>query len=351
MVYLTKKIMIHRSKTYLSGLLMLIGLTSYAQNNLDNYKNSIDTRVRVIIDNDFGGDPDGLFQLAHHLLSPTVEIKGIIGSIQYKDGFYGYPGNVTYSCKMANELLVAMQLNEKYKIFAGGNSRLKNTITPIESEGAKIIIHEALMDDRQKPLFVVCGAGLTNIASAYLIEPKIANRITLVWIGGTEYDDLASPPPGATKKWEYNTGIDIKACQVIFNDSEIPIWQVPRNAYRQALISYSEILYKLNDKGQTGKFLISRLDDLMKRANRGLGEAYVLGDSPLVLLTALQSSWEVDPSSSEYVIKSAPRINELGIFEENQSGRNIRVYNDLDCRLMFEDFFAKLALNNGQLVK
>lgn len=29
-------------------------------------------RMRVIIDNDFSGDPDGLFQLAHHLLSPSV---------------------------------------------------------------------------------------------------------------------------------------------------------------------------------------------------------------------------------------------------------------------------------------
>jgi hypothetical protein len=32
-------------------------------------------RQRIIIDNDFGGDPDGLFQLAHHLASPSVEIS------------------------------------------------------------------------------------------------------------------------------------------------------------------------------------------------------------------------------------------------------------------------------------
>ena len=75
-----------------------------------------------------------------------------------------------------------------------------------------------------------------------------------------------------------------------------------------------------------------------------LGETYILGDSPLVLLTALQSSFEADPSSSEYVIKMAPVINEYGAYEFNNNGRNIRVYSRLDIPLMFNDFFAKLEL-------
>ena len=35
--------------------------------------------ARVIVDNDFAGDPDGLFQLAHHLLCTSVDIPIIIG--------------------------------------------------------------------------------------------------------------------------------------------------------------------------------------------------------------------------------------------------------------------------------
>lgn len=37
-------------------------------------------RMRVIVDNDFSGDPDGLFQLVHLLLSPSVEVRALIGS-------------------------------------------------------------------------------------------------------------------------------------------------------------------------------------------------------------------------------------------------------------------------------
>jgi hypothetical protein len=48
--------------------------------------------MRVIVDNDFSGDPDGLFQMAHLLLSPSVDIRGIIGShLSVKDGLILLP--------------------------------------------------------------------------------------------------------------------------------------------------------------------------------------------------------------------------------------------------------------------
>lgn len=327
----------------LIGLILLQGFSFYAQNDSVYYNETVKPRIRVIIDNDFGGDPDGLFQLAHHILSPSVEIKGIIGSQHYKAGFYGSPGTATYACTQANELLTTMQLTAKIPVFEGGANGLLDIKTPIVSDGAKAIVQEAMREDTKMPLYVVCGAGLTNIASAYLMEPKIAKKIILIWIGGPEYQGLAIPPPKG-QKLEYNLGIDIKACQVIFNVSDIPIWQVPRDAYRQALYSYPELVYKIKSNGITGKYIVEKLEDLMKRAKRSLGEAYVLGDSPLVLLTALQTSWETDPASCKYVMKSAPGISNSGLYEETSEGRKIRVYTNLDTRLMLEDFVAKLAL-------
>jgi purine nucleosidase len=82
------------------------------------------------------------------------------------------------------------------------------------------------------------------------------------------------------------------------------------------------------------------------QTKRSISEASVLGDNPLVVLTALQSSWEVDPSSSRYVTKKAPTITDSGLYDETSENRNIRVYTNLDTRLMIEDFIAKLALMN-----
>ena len=91
---------------------------------------------------------------------------------------------------------------------------------------------------------------------------------------------------------------------------------------------------------------IERVMKTVAKWNLSIGETYVIGDSPLVLLTALQSSFEADPSSSQYVLRPSPLINDQGLYEVNTSGRNIRVYTALDVHLLFEDFYSKLYLFN-----
>ena len=299
-------------------------------------------RARVIIDNDFGGDPDGLFQLAHHLLSPSVEVRGIIGSHHHPGGFYGYPGTADHAVAMANQLLGTMNLAGKIPVLKGANEPLAASNTPVPNDAVKFIVQEALREDTKTPLYLVCGAGLTDAASAWLTEPKIAGKLRLIWIGGPEYPGTP-PPPGAARV-EYNLSIDRIAAQVIFNQSDLPLWQVPRSTYRQALVSHAELKHRMNpEQNALSRFLLGRLEDLMTRAQGSLGEAYVLGDSPLVLLTALQSSWEVDPSSSSYAEVKAPRIDDTGQYADHPGGRKIRAYTAIDNRLMFEDFYAEVA--------
>ena len=330
---------------------LLTGLVATSQENQMFAADVVKPRIRVMIDNDFGGDPDGLFQLVHQVLSPSVEIRGIIGShLKPSDGFDPSDQTATNAVKAAKDLLQTMNLNEKYPFYQGSNSGLVDAKTPRLSDAAKAIVKEAMRDDTSMPLYIVCGAGLTEIASAYLMEPKISKRLTLVWIGGPEHAGLALPPPGYTRL-EYNLGIDIPAAQTIFNISDIPLWQIPRNIYRQALFSYSELLLHVKPKGMVGEYLCNKLESIMKRTqkfNLLLGETYILGDSPLVLLTALQSSFEADPSSSMYALIPAPKINELGMYEVNTAARNIRVYTNIDNRLLFSDFISKLALFNAR---
>ena len=312
-------------------------------------EDEVKPRLRVIIDNDFGGDPDGLFQLVHHLLSPSVEIRGIIGShLKPGDRFDSSKLTATHARQKIEEVLNIMNLKKTFSVFEGSNNALVDKSTPQKSAAANVIIKEAMRDDTKLPLYIVCGAGLTDLASAFLLEPKIASRLTLVWIGGPEYTDIALPPPGYSSL-EYNLGIDISAAQIIFNKSEMPIWQVPRSCYRKVLLPYSSLLLKIKNEGKIGGYLANSLQNIMKRISKfniNIGETYILGDSPLVLLTALQSSFEADPSSSQYSLRPAPLINDQGLYELNTSGRNIRVYKELDVHLLFDDFFSKLTLFN-----
>lgn len=299
-------------------------------------------RARVIVDNDFGGDPDGLFQLAHHLLSPSVDVRAVVGSPHYPAGFYGLPGSAEFACDMARQVVRLIPSARDVPVLLGSATPLKDARSPVASDGAAFIVREALRDDVRSPLYIACGAGLSTLASALLMEPRIGGRLHLVWIGGPEHAGLGVPPPNASPV-EYNLGIDRVAAQVVFDAADVPIWQVPRDAYRRALASYAELHREVRPHGPLGALLMSRLDDLLTRAGRSLGEAYVLGDSPLVLLTALQSGWEPDPSSSDYALVPRPRITDAGTYEPRPNAAPIRVYTRLDTRLMLADFYAKLA--------
>jgi len=312
-------------------------------------------RARVIIDNDLSGDPDGLVQLAHHLLSPSVEIRAIIGShLRAGDAFDPSDTTADNACRAATEVLRALGLEGTVPVVAGSNVALSDTRTPIRSAATDAIIAEAMRDDSDLPLYLACGAGLTEAASAWLLEPRIAERLTLVWIGGMEYPGLAVPPPDADPV-EYNLNIDPNAARVVFNDSALPIWQVPRDAYRQTLLSHAEMATRVRPFGEIGELLVSSIESVARMAGShglSLGETYIMGDSPLVLLTALQSAFQADPSSSEYSTVPAPRLGEDLRFDfdgerQDAGARDIRVYTRLDLRLMFEDFFAKLVLHAG----
>src|SRR5215203_5895404 len=81
--------------------------------------------VRVIIDNDFAGDPDGLVQLAHHLLSESVEVVGIIAShLPATHPFDASEHTAESGRQKVLELLDVMGINEDCRLFTGAEAAL-----------------------------------------------------------------------------------------------------------------------------------------------------------------------------------------------------------------------------------
>jgi purine nucleosidase len=305
-------------------------------------------RVRVISDNDYGGDPDGLVQLAHHLLSASVDVRLVVGGqVPTYDPSWS-PASAMESEARAREL-VQLIGREDVPIVAGSNDALSGPTEPQMTAAAEAIVQEAMRDDTEVPLFVTCGGSLTNIASAWLMEPRIAERLTLLWIGGREYDDLADPLPRALPV-EYNTSIDIVAAQVVFNTSSLVLWQVPQNVYRQVLASRAELLLRMRPQGEVGEHLFRSLDqfaDAMQAYGLPVGETFILGDSPLVLLSALHSSFSPSPSSSEWIERPRFGLLDSGHYDSTRIGPTIRIFTRLDTRLLMEDLYAKLSLHHA----
>jgi hypothetical protein len=153
---------------------------------------------RVILDNDFAGDPDGLFQLAHHVLSRSVSIPLIIGS--HLPAGFSNGHEAQDLADRALELLKVMGLDKVHHPVAGSETPITSRQVWRPSKATDAIIHEAMRDDTTEPLIYAAGAGLTELALAWLREPRIGKRIKLIWIGGKSPQDLGNPGPEPTSQ-------------------------------------------------------------------------------------------------------------------------------------------------------
>ncbi|TDF98678.1 nucleoside hydrolase [Paenibacillus piri] len=222
-------------------------------------------------------------------------------------------------------LLRLMGLEGQVRIEAGAAYAMPNEETAVDSPGARLIIEEAMKDD-DRPLHVAFFGPLTEMASALLIEPKIAERnIRVIWIGGAEY------PSGGP---EYNLSNDIHAANVIFK-SKLEVWQIPSSVYRLMAVSYVELFEKVYPLGEIGKYLVEQL--LEFNNNRKSPDEYrSLGDSPAVGVIMY-------PNCGKWTWKPAPLFDSNMNYIHTGQYRPIRVYETIDARFIHEDFFAKLT--------
>lgn len=117
------------------------------------------------------------------------------------------------------EILKILDLmKEKKEVFKGSDRFLENERTPVLSDAAHDLAARALKYSPEKPLYVVAIGAITNIASAILLEPKVAENTVVVWLGSNalHYCD--------TK--EFNLIQDIAAARVVIS-SGVPFVMLP----------------------------------------------------------------------------------------------------------------------------
>jgi Inosine-uridine preferring nucleoside hydrolase len=280
--------------------------------------------ARVIVDNDFAGDPDGLVALAHQLLSPKAQVV-LATSSALNPKFMPQNAPMTSAAEgvpLVRELIRRGRFGP-LQVLAGTEDF---SLGP--SLAAQAIVAEAMRDD-PLPLFLTCGGPLTNVAAALRLEPAIAKQMAVIWIGGGDY------PNGG---WEYNLATDLPAARAVIEGSTVPLWQVPQTAYRQMQYAIAEMTAELRPISSFSRWLYDRFTSPPDFVD--LGGTWPLGDSPLVLLTALSSE------SSRSVDRRARQIDADCKYGNEIADRTIRVYEELDARLTFADFIAKLRLHS-----
>lgn len=295
-------------------------------------------KIRLIINTDAKNEADDQFAIVHALLTPRFKIKGIIAAqFEKTASMMNRTDTMQQSYDEIQKVLSLMDLQGQVPVYKGAANALESVTEPQISEGAEAIVLEALKDD-PSPLYVVFLGPLTDMASALLMEPSIADKLTVIWIGGGHY------PEGG---WEYNLLNDINAANVVF-DSNVELWQVPHTVYTTMRVSIAELAYKVKPYGEIGSYLYQQLIDFNNWAADAFqdspwpkGEMWSLGDSPAISLL-------LDDHEYGYDIVPAPRITEDMYYVHDQKERMIRVYHYVDARFTLEDMFAKLALTYGK---
>ena len=268
-------------------------------------------RCRVVVDNDWAGDPDGLVALAHHLLSPTNRVVAVTSS--FLNPVFGELGETAArGAALARELVDLVGGPARPPVHSG--AELAFGAATSASAASAAIVAEARRDD-DLPLHLVCAGPLTNVAAALEQAPDIASRLTLVWVGGSLTD-------GA---YEYNRDTDPAAAELVLGRRELAIRQFPLETYRRCAYSVAELEHDLGGSGRVGEWLWTRFLELPLPEWVQLGGVWPLGDSPPVLVTAL------DDESSTYT--STPGATATG---------ERRVYTDVDVRLLVGDLLARL---------
>ena len=290
---------------------------------MNTFNIPIEKKPRVIINTDAKNEVDDQFAIVHTLLTESFDLKGLIAA---HFGTAKSPHTRQDSRDEIDLLLKMMALENKVRVENGADYALADEKTPVDSAGARLIIEEAMKDDN-RPLYIAFLGPLTDMASALLLEPAIAEKnITVIWIGGGKY-----PEGGA----EYNLSNDIMAANVIMK-SKLELWQVPKNVYRMMPVSYSEMMTRIYPCGELGRYLTLNVIDYNNARPGAPCEYRVLGDSPAIGLIMYDDA-------GEWEMKPAPEIGNNMKYIHTGKHRPIKVYKNIDSRFIMEDFYAKLS--------
>ena len=92
--------------------------------------------------------------------------------------------------------------------FRGSTGYLPDEKTAVDSEAARHLVELAKNYSPENPLYVVAIGAITNVASALILDPAIAENIVIVWLGGSALH--------RTDVEEFNMMQDYAAARVIF---------------------------------------------------------------------------------------------------------------------------------------
>ena len=288
--------------------------------------------IDAVLDTDTYNEIDDQFALSYMLASTErINVKAFYAapffnnrSVSPEDGMV----------KSYNEIKKLVELCGRPDMAAhtyeGSRTYLPDEHTFVDSPAARNLAELADGYTADKPLYVLAIGAITNVASALLMKPEIADKIVIVWLGGhaLEWPDTR----------EFNLIQDVAAARVVY-DSKAALVILPCMGVVSAFTTTEpELNYWFMGKNALSDYLASNTIEYMNVHSKGKCWSKVIWD-----VTAVAYLLNDNDRFMQSKLIDAPIPEYSGHFSRDCRRHPIRYVWHINRDALMGDLIAKLT--------
>jgi hypothetical protein len=284
-------------------------------------------RVRAVLDTDTYNEIDDQFALVQVMLSPDrIALEAIYAAPFHNKRSTGPGDGMDKSYDEILRLLDRMGKSPAGFVFRGVRDFVGPAKQARKAEAVDHLIARARETGPDDPLFIIAIAAISNVASALLAAPDIADKVIVVWLGGhaLEWPDTR----------EFNLRQDVGGAQVVL-DSRVPLVLIPCMGVTSHLHStVPEIECCVEPQGEIGRFLAERFKGY---SDDHFGWSKEIWDMAPV-------GWLINPDWAPTVLAPTPILTDHATWSVDRSRHAMRYATMVKRDPILKDFFSKLKL-------
>lgn len=292
-------------------------------------------KIDVVLDTDTYNEVDDQFALAYLLCSEDrLRVRAVCAAPFHNAKSEGPADGMEKSFREIHHILELMGREEAYahRVYRGSTMWMTDEKTPVRSEAAEKLVQIAMEYAPDRPLYVAAIGAITNVASALLLQPEIADRIVIVWLGGNAHD------------WpdnrEFNCQQDVAAARVVFGSGAALVQLPCMGVVSSCTTCAGELEMFLRGKNRLCDYLV----DIVERDGAA--------ESPYktwtrVIWDVTVVGWLLGGGFMEDRLVPVPIPQYDHHYSFDPCGHFIRYVYHVNRDALFEDLFGKLASASG----
>ena len=279
-------------------------------------------KVNVILDTDIYNECDDQFALSYLLKSQDkFNIEAITVAPYHHDNSISIKEGTDKSYNEIIKICNWLKFDWTNKVFKGSTDYVENNYNE-ENDAVNKIIEIANKNDKT---YILAIGAITNVALAIKKEPKIIDKIEVVWLGGHSFLSKDNK--------EFNFRQDVQAVRTVF-ESKVKLAIIPcKNVASNLRTSIYELEHFLKGKSELCDYLCQRF---YNDGIHGIQERRVIWDISVI-------AYMINKEWFETKEISCPNINDDTSYELMTNNHKITVVNYLNVDKIYKDLFEKLG--------